>query len=248
MHYSCDYATLDEAVTAYVEGTTEQYDDENILAVIGVLFEIGDTNPVIDRILSDNILDAIHMYHNPEQTDSNDFDDELTVYYTEFDINDLLPENREFYGYEGSLTTPPCLETVRWHVMKETGSISAEQMRKFREVSEEDMEPQAPNFRPVQALNGRQIYHCEDSVLSQTVEKEESPKELEEPETEDPNVWRSIGLVFICMFVLSCMVIICLLYRFGGDQPKVAEKTINGNTYKQASVTEITRAPTVDDA
>jgi len=240
VHYSCDYQTLNDAVTAYMHGATDSHDDENILAVIGVLFEIGEENPVIDRILSDNILDAIHLYHNPEHEDATDTDDVLSVWYTEFDVNDLLPTNREFYGYEGSLTTPPCLETVRWHVMRDTISLSAEQMEKFRLVSEADLDSQAPNFRPVQALNGRTIYHCEEGVTAKSVEKEALPiEELEDEPVDDVEeivLWRSIGVVFMCAFIFSCAVIICLLYRFRDDRVvDVKRRKSNGADYKRTS-------------
>jgi hypothetical protein len=39
---------------------------------------------------------------------------------TAIDINQLLPEKRDYYTYMGSLTTPPCSEEVLWMVMKES--------------------------------------------------------------------------------------------------------------------------------
>jgi len=62
----------------------------------------------------------------------------------------LLPENRSYYTYPGSLTTPPCTEGVTWIVMKNSIEMSKEQISKFKSVY--DM-----NSRPVQPLNNRVI-------------------------------------------------------------------------------------------
>merc|ERR1712130_751389 len=133
---------------------------------------------------------------------------------------------------------PPCFETVRWHVMKHAVPISMEQMEKFRQVSEDDLSSQAPNFRPIQELNGRQIYYCEDSVTSQTVEKEELMEKNEPLDDEDDAlmVWRVVGIVFIALFIISCMVIGCLLFRFCGDR-MVADsgKSMDGQKYQRTS-------------
>jgi carbonic anhydrase len=64
------------------------------------------------------------------------------------DFNALRPRSSAFYRYEGSLTTPPCSETVDWVVMDQTIQASAEQINAFERVY-------PMNARPVQALNRR---------------------------------------------------------------------------------------------
>ena len=65
--------------------------------------------------------------------------------------SELIPENRSYYRYSGSLTTPPCTEGVRWLVMKNPMTASKEQIKALNNVIQHD------NNRPLQALNGRII-------------------------------------------------------------------------------------------
>jgi carbonic anhydrase len=62
----------------------------------------------------------------------------------------LLPENRAYWTYMGSLTTPPCTEGVLWMVMKQPLQVGSEQVAIFSRVFRN-------NSRPIQALNGRLI-------------------------------------------------------------------------------------------
>ena len=64
---------------------------------------------------------------------------------------ELLPPNRDYYRYNGSLTTPPCSEGVRWLVMKLPVSASKGQIEEFTHVMHH------PNNRPVQPLNARPV-------------------------------------------------------------------------------------------
>lgn len=61
---------------------------------------------------------------------------------------DLLPRSRGYYSYEGSLTTPPCTEGVKFFIMKTPIGIRRDMIERF---------PFKHNARPVQPLNGRTI-------------------------------------------------------------------------------------------
>ena len=63
----------------------------------------------------------------------------------------LLPEKRDYYRYNGSLTTPPCTEGVRWLIMKEPMTVSKQQIEEFRGTLGFD------NNRPLQPANARMI-------------------------------------------------------------------------------------------
>ena len=63
----------------------------------------------------------------------------------------LLPADKDYYRFNGSLTTPPCSEGVLWIVMKKYGTVSREQIEKFVATMK------GPNNRPVQPLNARVV-------------------------------------------------------------------------------------------
>ena len=70
--------------------------------------------------------------------------------------SDLLPSNRDYYYYEGSLTTPPCSEVVQWFVLKEPIQIPSAYISRLRTVQENNRGTLLThNVRDVQPLNGR---------------------------------------------------------------------------------------------
>lgn len=69
------------------------------------------------------------------------------------DLTDLFPDVTDFYSYNGSLTTPPCTENVKWIVFKNPIILSLE------EVMELKNNMPLNNYRNEQPLNDRIIYH-----------------------------------------------------------------------------------------
>ena len=69
---------------------------------------------------------------------------------TRIDLSQLLPEDKRYYTYMGSLTTPPCSEGVLWMVMKQPVPISVEQVSIFARLY-------PMNARPIQQADGRLI-------------------------------------------------------------------------------------------
>ena len=62
----------------------------------------------------------------------------------------LLPADRGYWTYSGSLTTPPCTEGVRWFVFEQELGISRDQLRTFGALYK-------MNSRPLQDTHGRRI-------------------------------------------------------------------------------------------
>ena len=58
---------------------------------------------------------------------------------------------KDYYNFEGSLTTPPCTEGVNWIVFKNQETVSKEQVETFTQTLG------FKNNRPIQDTNGRQI-------------------------------------------------------------------------------------------
>ena len=62
----------------------------------------------------------------------------------------LLPADRGYWTYMGSLTAPPCTEGVRWFVMEQEVTLSRGQLRAFATLFKVDS-------RPLQDTHGRRI-------------------------------------------------------------------------------------------
>lgn len=76
----------------------------------------------------------------------------------------LLPDNsEEFYHYNGSLTTPPCYESVKWIVNRNPLLVSEKQMDAFRLLKTNSPASTAyynlaNNYRPAMPLNDRVVH------------------------------------------------------------------------------------------
>jgi carbonic anhydrase len=70
------------------------------------------------------------------------------TYRAELDNIRLVTIDKSYYRYNGSLTTPPCTEGVRWFVLKEVGEVSLEQQEFYQALIGDDARnPQPLNAR-----------------------------------------------------------------------------------------------------
>ena len=64
----------------------------------------------------------------------------------------LLPADRSYWTYTGSLTTPPCTEGVQWYIFEQELGISRTQLHTFSNMFKMDTrEPQDPHGRKILA-------------------------------------------------------------------------------------------------
>merc|ERR1719229_176598 len=75
-----------------------------------------------------------------------------TLTFAITDLVDVADLEQNYYHYEGSLTTPPCTPSVRWHLAQNTIKISKSTMDTFRTATRLwkhiDIDADS-NFRPV---------------------------------------------------------------------------------------------------
>lgn len=122
-------------VAAPLEMHIVHEDDEGGLAVVGVLIVEGADNPALQTVFD---------YLPAEQGDPEEIEG------VDVNVADLLPQDLAAWRYDGSLTTPPCSEGVRWHVLATPIEASAGQIDSFEAIFDH-------NYRPVQPLGAREI-------------------------------------------------------------------------------------------
>jgi len=105
------------------------------LAVVAVLLDKGGANPAIDAIWK----------NLPKEKEKETAAANVVV-----DAATLLPADKGYYTFQGSLTTPPCSEDVRWLVLKTPVKIAEGEIAAFGKLY-------PMNARPTQPLNGRAI-------------------------------------------------------------------------------------------
>ncbi len=109
-------------------------DENGRLAVVAVLFDKGQAHAVLQRVWNNLPLER---------------NDEAQARAT-LDATELLPADRRYFTYMGSLTTPPCSEGVQWVVMRQPVTAAVEQIELFARIY-------PMNARPIQAASGRRI-------------------------------------------------------------------------------------------
>ncbi|MEB0952423.1 carbonic anhydrase [Citrobacter sedlakii] len=110
-------------------------DAKGAITVVAVMFEKGAANSELEKLWATM----------PEKAAQ---DVKIT---TQMDLNALLPKEKSYWRFSGSLTTPPCSEGVTWIVLKHPLTLSAAQLEKFSHTMHHD------NSRPAQPLNGRVV-------------------------------------------------------------------------------------------
>ena len=127
-----------------MEGHLVHYSDAGAPAVLAVMFEVAASPnaklaPIWKGLPATGKAPAVDVSFNPE---------------------DLLPaaNSRSYYSFDGSLTTPPCSETVRWYVLKTPVGVSQAQVDAFKATIPKIAGLNyVSNARPLQPLKARDI-------------------------------------------------------------------------------------------
>ena len=110
-------------------------DKDGNLAMVAVMFEMGRNNA---------LLSPLWMKMPDNAGDKN-------ALPKPYDVSAMLPSDRDYYRFDGSLTAPPCSEGVLWFVLKQSAIASKPQIDRFTKVMGH------PNNRPVQPANEREV-------------------------------------------------------------------------------------------
>lgn len=136
--YKEDYTSMDEAL---------KHNDG--LAILAYLYEVSpQSNPTYKSIVK--ILPDIEPVNKGKVLEEPLF------------LGSLLVPNianiQDYFTYNGSLTTPPCLEVATWIDFKDHQQLSHEQLAAFRDLRTPEGNKLTHNFRPVQPLEDRVVF------------------------------------------------------------------------------------------
>lgn len=123
--------TLDDRIFAAEIHFVNQAADGQ-LAVVAVFAKLGRASTVLDRVFSQIGQETLFSC----------------------DTSDLMPTNKSYFHYLGSLTTPPLSENVEWYVFQNPIEISTQQLAFLQNLY-------ARNNRDLQPLKGRSLLYYE---------------------------------------------------------------------------------------
>jgi carbonic anhydrase len=118
-----------------LEGHLVHADKDGNLAVVAVMYQEGAANALLGKLWEKMPAKAGEKAELPAGLSAAQ----------------LLPADRDYYRFNGSLTTPPCSEGVWWLVMKQPASVSKAQVGQFSKAVG------FANNRPIQPVHARPV-------------------------------------------------------------------------------------------
>lgn len=135
IHFHAPSENLFKGKSFPMEGHLVHADKDGNLAVVAVMYQEGGNNPAIAKLWSQMPANA----------------GDKAVLSARLLAAELLPKKRDYFRFNGSLTTPPCSEGVMWLVMKSPVSAARDQVEAFAHTMHH------PNNRPVQPAYARPV-------------------------------------------------------------------------------------------
>ncbi|KAL2077965.1 hypothetical protein ACEWY4_025650 [Coilia grayii] len=157
------------------ETTSQALQNPTGFAVLGFFIEATDDT---DKPASwKNFTDHLIMIEKKDSTTDLHQDISLDTLIGNVDLS-------KFYRYQGSLTTPSCNEAVVWTIFKEPIRVSKNLIKKFSDITGMNN-----IFRPVQPLNGREVF------TTATVNSPENGQA-----SSSPSCHISLLLILLCLY------------------------------------------------
>lgn len=144
IHYNDKYDNVSQAL-----------DKEDGLLVWGHFLQVTSNTHIVNPYFSSLVSDFERVKYSGNTTN------------VELNLKKLLPAvHDKYYHYTGSLTTPPCHESVKWIVSTQPIRVSEHLMQhEFRSLIDQPMSNvkgrvvnMGNNYRPIQNLNNRTVF------------------------------------------------------------------------------------------
>jgi len=106
-------------------------DEQGGLAVVAVPLQKGNDNRLVRELWNDL----------PKEKEKEERLENVKI-----NVAELLPSERGYYTFPGSLTTPPCSENVTWFVLKNPVTVSESEIEQFSRLYRNDARPTQPLY------------------------------------------------------------------------------------------------------
>uniref|UniRef100_A0A3B3QUK0 Carbonic anhydrase 14-like n=1 Tax=Paramormyrops kingsleyae TaxID=1676925 RepID=A0A3B3QUK0_9TELE len=171
-----------------------------------------------------------------------------------FNVRLLLPDNLErFYRYNGSLTTPPCFQSVTWTVFNESITLSRKQMAMLEDtLKAHHSHSLTKNFRIPQPLHGRPVLCSFRELPAMEGPRSYIPYESDvdpskdvrsKNEAQGPNSWISSGDIwataFGTLFTVTLLSFLVYAYRQQKKYSRLKNGAKQNVIYKPASKDDV---------